>query len=120
MKIVWAKDAWVGWDKLDHVTYGALFWMLLGLGVKFAFYGVFFQLVLFALGCLLLEAIQYVRYEAWQRDMHEYDVARSEVGHAGMEGPPGRPAQADLPSYKDLVADAIGAVLGSFLLYLLQ
>lgn len=105
MKIVWAKDPWVGWDKLDHVTYGALFWMLLALGVKFGFYGVFFQMVLFALGCLALEAVQYIRYQAWQRD---------------LAASPTRPAQADLPSYKDLVADAIGAVLGCVLLYLLQ
>lgn len=108
MKIVWAKDPWVGWDKLDHVTYGALFWMLLALGVKFGFYGVFFQMVLFALGCLALEAVQYVRYRAWEHHL------------AGSLTIVPRPAQADLPSYRDLVADAIGAVLGCVLLYLLQ
>lgn len=110
MKIEWAKDPWVGWDKLDHVTYGALFWMLLALGVKFGFYGVFFQMVLFALGCLALEAVQYVRYQAWERKL---------LDNSSIKIVP-RPAQTDLPSYKDLVADAIGAVLGCVLLYLLQ
>jgi hypothetical protein len=112
MNVTWADDQWVGWDKLDHVTYGALFWMVLGLGVSWGVYGLLFQLVLFVLGCGALEAVQYGRYQAW--------VQAADNAIMVDQSPPARPAQADLPSYRDLVADAVGGLLGFLLLVLLR
>lgn len=109
----WADDTWFGWDKLDHLAYGACAWLLLTPGTAWGWYGPFFQGVLFVVVAGAVEAIQLYRYLAWEEDIHEYEFAHS-------EGPPARPAQADLPSYKDLAWDAAGAIGCGFLLHLIR
>lgn len=96
----WAADSWWGTDKLDHFVGAGLLWGWLAaaqlpLSTRIAWS---------VTAWVGVEAVEWVRYAQWERR--------------------GRPAPwpylCDLPSYRDLTWDALGAVVSALLLALVR
>lgn len=87
-----ARDGWFGWDKLDHAIGG--FAAFVGLAALGLWTRPVLLLWAFAVVAFAVEAIEVARLATWV-----------EKGR-----PQPQPVLCDGVSYKDLVADAVGAV----------
>lgn len=98
-RIPWASDRWFGEDKLTHAA-----WCYAGALTLLFILPWWMALLVVAIVAVLVEVVQWVRWDIWNN-------ALVRAQQLGQMLPP-RPAFADQPSYRDLVWDAGGMVLG--------
>jgi len=97
-RIPWAADRWFSEDKLTHAV-----WAYAGTLTLLFLLPWFMTVLLVAMAGVLVEVVQWVRWDIWHNDNVRYskNVASR---------PP--PAFSDQPSYRDLAWDGGGILLG--------